>query len=486
MKKSIFIASFFVITFFSSFSQSIRKDFKELTTSEQAELVNALYAVRDLDGDGLADTNPEDDDVFFDIANFHSIYFDIDRTNDANLDIHFNLPTQLNINIFIAWHRYQMYEMEHALQKVNPKLSIPYWNSSVDTLLTTLETTLFGPDLLGPFDADWVLGRNFRPTADKLPTPAELAAIESITDFANAILGDGGYTNQIERKSPHAGAHVWVRGYMSSTASPADPVFYFHHSWLDKLWDDWETANPGGSWFAVQSMLRYDGTFSFHGETLPLINPNDLVNSNDLGVFYGENQLAQMDNYSVTNNLNSTETFYYQYTIEAGNNFIVPNGKNCEIESVNMIVLKPGFTAENGATFTAKIDTDNDITTAARNANSVTENRSNPFKIDNVRYGVYEPEYIEKGPEKEIKLVNAQVFPNPFKNSFVLNFDQKIDTFILEMYDVNGKLVLNRTYKSTSSIQIDNLEFLSAGAYVVNIISKKDNSTILNTKVVKK
>ena len=481
MKKTIFIFFLLIFILVDSFSQSIRKNFKELTTSEKSELQNALYALRDLDGDGEADATPNDDDLIYDLANFHSIYFDIDRTDDSNLDIHFNLPTQLNINIFVAWHRYQMYEYEHALQNVNPKLSIPYWNSSIDTITATVQNTLFAPDLLGPFDADWGLNRNLQTNASLLPTPTGLSAIESITDFANGITNDGGYTNQIERGLPHSGAHRWVRGFMQSTGSPGDPVFYFHHSWIDKLWDDWETANPGASWFAVSSMIRYDGTYSFNGNTLPSINPNDLVNSNDLGIFYAENQLAEMDNYSVTNNFNATETFYYQYTIEAGDNFIVPNSKVCEIESVNMVVLKPGFTAENGATFLAKIDTDNDINTAARNA--VAQNRYNPIIIDNVRYGVYEPEYMEKGPKQEPVEIKTQMFPNPFKNRLTLTFNEEVENFKVEIYDVTGKQVFSKSYSKTAKVLLNDLEFLSVGNYILKVFS--DESIILQSKILK-
>lgn len=27
-------------------------------------------------------------------------------------------------------------------------------------------------------------------------------------------------------------------------ASPCDPLFYLHHSWVDKLWSDWQDADP--------------------------------------------------------------------------------------------------------------------------------------------------------------------------------------------------------------------------------------------------
>lgn len=33
--------------------------------------------------------------------------------------------------------------------------------------------------------------------------------------------------------------------------SPGDPVFYLHHSWVDKLWWDWQEADPGNRTYAI-------------------------------------------------------------------------------------------------------------------------------------------------------------------------------------------------------------------------------------------
>lgn len=32
---------------------------------------------------------------------------------------------------------------------------------------------------------------------------------------------------------------------MASAPSPGDPVFYFHHCWIDLLWAKWQLAHPG-------------------------------------------------------------------------------------------------------------------------------------------------------------------------------------------------------------------------------------------------
>ncbi|KAL2108613.1 hypothetical protein VUR80DRAFT_3574 [Thermomyces stellatus] len=44
---------------------------------------------------------------------------------------------------------------------------------------------------------------------------------------------------------PHRGGHGGVGGTMRDPlASPGDPIFYLHHAWVDKLWSDWQEADP--------------------------------------------------------------------------------------------------------------------------------------------------------------------------------------------------------------------------------------------------
>lgn len=45
----------------------------------------------------------------------------------------------------------------------------------------------------------------------------------------------------LEDSGVHGGFHGGVGGEMSNPiSSPGDPVFYLHHSWLDKVWWDWQ------------------------------------------------------------------------------------------------------------------------------------------------------------------------------------------------------------------------------------------------------
>ena len=43
---------------------------------------------------------------------------------------------------------------------------------------------------------------------------------------------------------PHAAGHSGIGGQMENGVSSAgDPIFFLHHTWLDKLWTDWQAKD---------------------------------------------------------------------------------------------------------------------------------------------------------------------------------------------------------------------------------------------------
>ena len=42
----------------------------------------------------------------------------------------------------------------------------------------------------------------------------------------------------------HNQVHVWVGGSMGPGTSPNDPAFFLHHCNVDRIWADWQSANP--------------------------------------------------------------------------------------------------------------------------------------------------------------------------------------------------------------------------------------------------
>lgn len=193
-----FILIIFTSLTLTSFSQAIRKNYSEMTETEKVNLVNAFYSLRN----GA--------DLINDLAVFHGAYFNFDGTpNATNPDIHFNLPDEPEREIFFAWHRRQIFELEQAMQNINPFISIPFWNSSVDQ---SINSPLWAFNFMGQFNDDWNLQRTLGQN-DMLPMPFEVQQAQSQTDFFL-------YSDLVERGPVHHGAHRWVGGVMNATVSP--------------------------------------------------------------------------------------------------------------------------------------------------------------------------------------------------------------------------------------------------------------------------
>ncbi len=44
----------------------------------------------------------------------------------------------------------------------------------------------------------------------------------------------------------HNSGHVWVGGSMGGIlTAPTDPIFWMHHAEIDRIWAEWQRANPG-------------------------------------------------------------------------------------------------------------------------------------------------------------------------------------------------------------------------------------------------
>ena len=73
------------------------------------------------------------------------------------------------------------------------------------------------------------LSRQFDSSA--LPSVESVALLSISTDY-------NVFKNDIEG-SIHAAVHNWIGGDMLNMFSPYDPIFYLHHSNMDRIWAEW-------------------------------------------------------------------------------------------------------------------------------------------------------------------------------------------------------------------------------------------------------
>ncbi|HUO73487.1 MAG TPA: tyrosinase family protein [Solirubrobacteraceae bacterium] len=150
--------------------------------------------------------------------------------------------------LFLPWHRAYLYFFELALRDQVPDVVWPWWDWSVDQQIPdaynarrvdNAPNPLFNSPIQ-PSGRDGGPPRTNRqpgaPDAPPLPTPDQVQAVVDLDDFMD-------FQTQLE--DIHNGVHVWVGGTMGEIPTAAyDPVFYAHHTMIDRIWRLWQLAHP--------------------------------------------------------------------------------------------------------------------------------------------------------------------------------------------------------------------------------------------------
>jgi tyrosinase len=197
-------------------------------------------------------------------------------TYDSYVQIHVdNVPSAHFGPAFCPWHREFLRRFELDLQAVDPTVTLPYWDWTVDDHPSA---SLWGPDLMGgdgdgpdgevttgPFASaggHWpmpvgrvpYLTREMGRWVPTLPTAGDVTRVMAATRYDVppwTTTETSGFRNPFEGWVPtssapnlHNRVHVWVGGAMAPMTSPNDPVFFLHHANVDRLWAQWQRANP--------------------------------------------------------------------------------------------------------------------------------------------------------------------------------------------------------------------------------------------------
>jgi tyrosinase len=174
-----------------------------------------------------------------------------------------------NSTAFFPWHR-ELLQFENDLQRIDETVTIPYWDwpdSSSSPLTSDFPgTNGVGPDNQvqdGPFAANmsahWTLKIKDNATAPNflqrniagdtsaniLPTAAQVNRVLDVATYDKApwILNTGSFRSGAEYEL-HNLVHNYVGGTMGNMTSPNDPLFWLHHSNVDRLWVDWLHGHP--------------------------------------------------------------------------------------------------------------------------------------------------------------------------------------------------------------------------------------------------
>mmetsp|Transcript_16050 Transcript_16050/g.28035 ORF Transcript_16050/g.28035 Transcript_16050/m.28035 type:complete len:635 (+) Transcript_16050:313-2217(+) len=186
---------------------------------------------------------------------------------------------------FLPWHRWFLYVFETELRQVSGDcgLTVPFWDWELDDerILRDRQFTIFDEDqAFGIFterhggscawdvmdeDGRWdgCLDREYN---DNWDFWRESQVISQIVDYDEFSRGDfitrgdnveaidpdreriRGYALNLE-VGPHAAPHLIVGGQMEDMSSPNDPLFWVHHSNVDRMYAMWQDFHMHSSHF---------------------------------------------------------------------------------------------------------------------------------------------------------------------------------------------------------------------------------------------
>ncbi|KAH7437565.1 hypothetical protein KP509_05G078400 [Ceratopteris richardii] len=228
--------------------------------------------------------------------------------------------------LFLPWHRWYLYFHERILGSLigDPTFSLVFWNwddqrdggNVMPAMFLQNGSSLYDekrnqnnlpptlvklvPGITG--NNTEIINQNLNAVYQDLVTAsnAELfmgGAYRTGVDIANSTVLDAPLGGSIEN-GIHNAMHFWTgdptlplfQDMGTFTTASRDPIFYAHHSNVDRLWDKWLYDLPGRRRRNHKDPDFLDAEFYFYDETgsLVRVNVRDALKSEKLGYSYPE------------------------------------------------------------------------------------------------------------------------------------------------------------------------------------------------------
>jgi tyrosinase len=158
--------------------------------------------------------------------------------------------------LFLPWHRSYLYHFELALQDHDPSVTVPWWDWVTEARIPLPFTQAKVGGSANPLYRAAIKPVGVRPQpgwprqTSRSRSPGPVGPLDpplrsrwdwlmEPTDFVE-------FTRRIEMV--HNNIHVWVGGTMGQIPWAAyDPLFFSHHTMVDRVWRMWQTKNPGAN-----------------------------------------------------------------------------------------------------------------------------------------------------------------------------------------------------------------------------------------------
>ena len=216
----------------------VRKEWRSMTQAERCLYTNTLVTVS---------TQQPWKNCYDQLIQLHKDFF--------HAGIHGGPTT-----FFLPWHRWYILSLENLLRQIDCKVTMPYWDWSLESQVWTNSIV---------WNAQCGLGGNgrpvrtgpFRPSVWTAPNGRPLTRSFNgvLPDCASVAIGQRMDVSQFNiwhnfiEVNLHNVFHCTVGGTMCTDEAANDPVFILHHGFLDKLWADWQNNGPAFKNFAFIS-----------------------------------------------------------------------------------------------------------------------------------------------------------------------------------------------------------------------------------------
>jgi tyrosinase len=199
--------------------------------------------------------------------------------------------------LFLPWHRAYLYTLELTFRDLTPGFTLAYWDwtseQSHGAGIPTAYTDATGGDgnpnplLWGAADISGQMIERLQQnpqTADvfdfsvtpprTLRQPDDPSGLPS-ADQVQAIIAESSTFSDFSQRieDVHNSVHGWAGGAMGVVPTAAfDPVFWAHHTMIDRLWYLWQLAHPGAGVPSSIQSSALDGFTLTVAETLDIHN----------------------------------------------------------------------------------------------------------------------------------------------------------------------------------------------------------------------
>lgn len=282
-----------------------------------AHLADDAYIAKYSKAIELMKALPADDPrSFMNQANVHCAYCDgaYDQVGFPNLDLQIH-----NSWLFFPFHRYYLYFYEKILGKLidDPTFALPFWNwdsppgMQMPPMFAKPNSPLYDKLRNANHQPPTLLDLDYNETDDDQTTTKKDQISSNLTIMYRQMVSNGKTSKlflgspyragdepepgsgSIEN-APHSPVHLWcgdntqpnLENMGNFYSAGRDPIFFAHHSNIDRMWTIWGTLGGKRTNFTEPDWL--DSAFLFYDENANLVRVKvrDCLDTKNLGYVY--------------------------------------------------------------------------------------------------------------------------------------------------------------------------------------------------------